>query len=128
MALNFFTATHAHQDWKRRLLRCVSEDCNEHLDPALIALDNRCPLGVWLHSIPGSDPARSADTNKLLSRLLSEHAQFHQAASSVAQMTLAGRRDEALTQLRGGEYSRVSNRVIGTLGELYLKRREFGLS
>ena len=27
----------------------------------------------------------------------------------------------------GGDYARVSNQVIGTLGELYLKRREFGM-
>jgi hypothetical protein len=41
---------------------------------------------------------------------------------------LANQRQEALQQLQGGgEYARISNQVIGTLGELYLKRREFGM-
>lgn len=61
------------------------------------------------------------------SRLLEEHAQFHLAAAQVARMALEGQRQEALTQLQGGDYARISNRVIATLGELYLKRREFGM-
>jgi hypothetical protein len=49
MTLNFFTATKAHQDWKKRLLQCVCDNCNDNLDPERIAKDNLCALGMWLY-------------------------------------------------------------------------------
>jgi hypothetical protein len=48
-------------------------------------------------------------------------------AAHVARLALDGRRDEALALLQGGTYAQLSNKVIGTLGELYLKRRQFGM-
>jgi hypothetical protein len=127
MSLNFFTATKAHQDWKKRLLQCVCEGCRDNLDPERIAKDNLCALGMWLYACKAQNPALSEDAAALFERLMQDHAQFHLAAAEVARMSLAGQREEALAQLQGGEYARISNRVIGTLGELYLKRREFGM-
>jgi hypothetical protein len=46
MDLNFFTATNAHQAWKKRLYDCVCGRIST-LDPDAIALDNRCDLGKW---------------------------------------------------------------------------------
>jgi hypothetical protein len=127
MTLNFFSATKAHQDWKKRLLQCVCDNCNDNLDPERIAKDNLCALGMWLYERKAQNPILSKDANALFTRLLEEHAQFHLAAAQVARMALEGQRQEALTQLQGGDYARISNRVIATLGELYLKRREFGM-
>ncbi len=124
--LNFFSATNAHKAWKKRLYDCVCGACST-LDPDAIALDNRCDLGKWLHGIREKRPALSADTQHLFTRLFDEHAAFHRAAAGVARQALANQQKEALQQLQGGEYARISNRVIGTLGELYLKRREFGM-
>lgn len=128
MSLNFFTATKAHQDWKKRLLTCVCGECNETLDPSLIALDDRCALGQWLHAVASANPMLSAETRRIFTRLLEDHAAFHRAAAEVAQQALAEQKEDALRHLQGGDYARISNRVIGTLGELYLKRREFGMS
>lgn len=127
MTLNFFTATKAHQDWKKRLLQCVCDNCNESLDPERIAKDNLCALGMWLYERKAQNLVLSADTHALFTRLLEDHAQFHLAAAQVAKMALEGQSKDALAQLQGGDYARISNRVIATLGELYLKRREFGM-
>ncbi|CDW93492.1 MULTISPECIES: CZB domain-containing protein [unclassified Thiomonas] len=127
MELNFFSATNAHKAWKKRLHDCVSGACST-LDPDTIALDNRCDLGKWLYRIRESRPALSTDTQRLFTRLFEEHAAFHRVAADVARQALANQRQEALQQLQGGgEYARISNQVIGTLGDLYLKRREFGM-
>lgn len=126
MTLNFFTATKAHKAWKQRLHDCVSSACAT-LDPDAIALDNRCDLGKWLYSVQASRPALGADTRKLFTRLLEQHAEFHRAAAHVARQAQSDRQKEALQQLQGGDYARISNQVIGTLGELYLKRGEFGM-
>ena len=127
MELNFFSATNAHKAWKKRLHDCVSGSCNT-LDPAVIAQDNRCDLGKWLYGIRDSNPPLSTDTRRLFTRLLDEHAAFHQVAASVVQQAMAEQQKEALQQLQGGgDYTRISNQVIATLGELYLKRREFGM-
>ena len=45
----------------------------------------------------------------------------------MARQAQSDRQKEALQQLQGGDYARISNQVIGTLGELYLKRGEFGM-
>lgn len=126
MTLNFFTATKAHKAWKQRLYDCVSGSCTT-LDPAAIALDNRCDLGKWLYSVQDSRPKLGADTHKLFTRLLQDHAAFHRAAADVARQAQSNQQKEALQQLQGGVYARISNQVIGTLGELYLKRGEFGM-
>ncbi|WP_079417594.1 CZB domain-containing protein [Thiomonas intermedia] len=127
MDLNFFSATNAHKAWKKRLHDCVSGSGNT-LDPAVIALDNRCDLGKWLYGIRDSRPALSTDTSQLFTRLFDEHAAFHRVAAGVVQQAMTHQQKEALQQLQaGGDYARISNQVIGTLGELYLKRREFGM-
>ncbi len=126
MDLNFFSATNAHKAWKKRLHDCVSGACAT-LDPQAIACDDRCDLGKWLYRIRDNQPILSADTQKLFTRLLAEHAAFHRTAAEVAQLAQSKQQDEALKRLQGGEYTRISNQVIGTLGELYLKRREFGM-
>lgn len=127
MELNFFTATNAHKAWKKRLHDCIGGACST-LDPDAIALDNRCDLGKWLHHIRESHPSLSTDTQRLFTQLLEEHAAFHRAAADVARLALAGQQKEALQQLQGGgDFARISNQVIGTLGELYIKRREFGM-
>ena len=127
MELNFFSATNAHKAWKKRLHDCVSGACAT-LDPDAIEVDNRCDLGKWLYGIRESRPALSTDTQRLFTRLFEEHAAFHRVAADVVRQALANQQKEALQQLQGGgDYARISNQVIGTLGELYLKRREFGM-
>lgn len=128
MELNFFTATQAHQKWKTRLFQCICEDERTGLDPYTIAMDNRCDLGKWLHAVNGRRPNLSPGTRSMFSRLMQEHAEFHRVAASTVELSLQGRKDEALKNIQGGPYSRISNKVIGTLGELYLKRKEFGMA
>lgn len=127
MKLNFFNATQAHQRWKKRLMDCVCGQCDDALDPALIAQDERCDLGQWLLAVRASQPLLTTDTGKLFTRLIEAHAAFHWEAAQTASLALAGERAQALQGLQGGAYARASNEVIGTLGELYLKRQEFGM-
>jgi hypothetical protein len=125
--LNFFSATNAHKAWKKRLYDCICSSCAS-LDPAVVALDNRCDLGRWLYSIRDSQPQLSPQTQRIFTRLLEEHSAFHRAAAKVVQQALDGQTQDALRQLQGsGDYNRISNQVIATLGELYLKRSEFGM-
>lgn len=125
--LNFFTATKAHQAWKKRLYDCICGASHEPLNPDVIQLDNRCDLGKWLHAVRARDPKLSVQTAQLFARLLADHARFHLAAAEVARKAQSGQIEEALRMMQGGEYSQVSQRVIAELGELYLKRREFGM-
>lgn len=127
MRLNFFTATKAHQAWKQRLYACVCGESPEPLNPEVIAVDNRCDLGKWLYQVRDSQPRLRADTASLFTRLLDDHAAFHVTAATVVRKAQSDQQDDALRQLQGGDYAKISNRVIGALGELYLKRREFGM-
>ena len=118
--LDFYKAIEAHQRWKVRLSAYVSGESAEKLDWTVICRDDQCALGQWLHG--GARPP--AGHEGLFTRLVQEHAQFHQCAGEVVQLTDRGDKDAALKLIGSGAYARASRQVIASLGQLFLAMRE----
>lgn len=111
--MNWMEIIGAHVMWKQRLIALLSGTSEETLDPATIALDNRCALGKWIYGdgqqmaeLPGFEEVRQL------------HARFHELAAEVVRLHLAGDAGAAETLLHG-DYSRLSEK---------LKHRILGLS
>lgn len=116
--LNFYTAIHTHQAWKRRLLQLVQGDAAEALDPDHVGRDDCCELGAWLHASPPV-PARERE---LFERVVAQHARFHRLAAEMVRRIQRGDGTQAQAEheLTRGEYARVSRALIADLGMLYL--------
>jgi hypothetical protein len=111
--MNFSSAIQAHTNWKLRLYSCCSESSQQDvIDVASLAKDNVCELGKWLH---GDGQQNAADPR--LGELISMHAAFHRAASSIAAMIANGKQAEVLALLDSpeSEYAKLSLKVVGLL-------------
>ena len=85
--LNIITA---HVAWKQRLQKFLDGTSTETLDPAAIAVDNRCELGKWIYSVGMSfQHTASYSTVKDL------HASFHKVAANIVSHHLRGDTDVA---------------------------------
>lgn len=104
--MNLDTAIAAHAEWKIKLRSAIQK--TEQLDAASISLDNKCPLGQWLHGEAKGRYARLASYGKCVAH----HAEFHKCAGKVALKINAGRYQEAEAMLSSGTpYSEASNAV-----------------
>jgi hypothetical protein len=113
--LNFRSAIDAHQKWKSRLQAVIDSTSNETLVASTIARDDQCVLGKWIHGV-GTQRFGSHETFQTLRR---NHARFHECASEVLVKAQAGSADEALANLKSGEYARMSLAVVMDLGNVY---------
>lgn len=111
--MNWMEIISAHVMWKQRLIAYLAGNNQEQLDPDVIKLDDRCPLGQWIYgegkpmeTLPGYEEVREL------------HAQFHQNAAQVVSLHQADSTAEA-EALLNGDYSRLSEK---------LKHRILGLS
>lgn len=111
--MNWMEIISAHVMWKQRLIAYLAGNSQEQLDPEVIKLDDRCPLGQWIYgegkpmeTLPGYEEVREL------------HAQFHQNAAQVVSLHQADSTAEA-EALLNGDYSRLSEK---------LKHRILGLS
>lgn len=111
--MNWMEIISAHVMWKQRLIAYLAGNSQEQLDPDVIKLDDRCPLGKWIYgegkpmeTLPGYEEVRTL------------HAQFHQNAARVVSLHQADSTAEA-EALLNGDYSRLSEK---------LKHRILGLS
>ena len=118
--LDFYKAIEAHQRWKVRLSAYVNGESAESLDWTVICRDDQCALGQWLHGGARAPMGHEG----LFSRLVEEHAQFHQCAGEVVQLADRGNKDAALKLIGTGAYARASRQVISSLGQLFLAIRE----
>lgn len=75
--MNFDEAIKAHSDWKMKLSAYLRNP-DGSLQATTVGLDNKCPLGVWIHG-EGSQYASLPE----YAILKSEHAAFHKAAAEV---------------------------------------------
>ena len=117
--LDFYKAIEAHQRWKVRLSAYVTGESDERLDWTVICRDDQCALGQWLHG-----GARPPDGHEgLFSRLVQEHAQFHQYAGEVVQLADRGDKEAAQKLIGTGAYARASRQVIASLSQLFLALR-----
>ena len=107
--MNFDDAIKAHMDWKLRLRACIDKTSKEKLDASIIAQDNQCVLGKWIHGEGAkfaSDPAYEP--------LKKTHAAFHQCAASIVKHCEAGTATDALVD-NGSEFVKLSTEVVGKI-------------
>jgi hypothetical protein len=96
----------AHSEWKTKFRLAIQK--KEQLDAASISLDNKCPLGQWLHGDANGQYARLASYGGCLAK----HAEFHRCAGTVAKAINAGNYTEAEAMLASGTpYAAASNAV-----------------
>jgi hypothetical protein len=95
----------AHALWKMRLRTAIHKG---QLDIAAseIARDDRCEFGRWLR---GATIPKEAKASKHFAVVVRLHSEFHRVAAQIAELAIAGRKDEASKLLNSGEYARTSD-------------------
>jgi len=83
-------ALSAHGSWKHKLASAIETGQSE-ADPAIVALDDRCPFGQWLHQTISSQH-RSSSHYQPVHDL---HEQFHKHAAEVLTLAVNGHGSDA---------------------------------
>jgi hypothetical protein len=117
---NFSGAIQAHSNWKLHLAANCGNSPHEKIDVAVLAKDNACELGKWLHG-----EGRAYATHARFRELLDAHAAFHRSASALAAMIDKEKAKDALALINShdSEFGKFSHRVVAALMAL---RTEFG--
>lgn len=113
--LNFRTAIEAHQKWKYRLRAVIDGTSEETLQPEMVARDDQCVLGKWIHG-PGGQQFGHDHQFKGLKEW---HAHFHVCAGHVLSLAQAGETEAALKDLNKGHYAKASMKVVQDLAQMY---------
>jgi methyl-accepting chemotaxis protein len=109
----FEKAVFAHAQWKRRLRQAI-ETGDSEWSVEEVRADDRCEFGGWLERLPAGKK-----TSERYSSLRALHSEFHEAASEVLELALAGRKQEAGEAMRmGSRFMEVSSRLVRTLSQL----------
>jgi methyl-accepting chemotaxis protein len=104
--MNLDNAIAAHAEWKLKFRNAIQK--KEQLDAASISLDNKCPLGQWLHGEAKGKYSGLASYGACIAK----HAEFHKCAGNVAKSINSGKYAEAEAMLNGGTpYSAASSAV-----------------
>jgi len=105
-------AIEAHRQWKVRLRMFINGTSSEQLDPAVIARDNQCELGKWIHG-----PATAYASRPCYVALKGAHAEFHANAARVVTKAAAG--DKAGAEgLLNGSYAQTSVKVVEAIQKM----------
>lgn len=115
--INIKTAMDAHVHWRHRLESFVLGSSQEILLQDVVAADDQCLLGQWIH---GEAKYKHGHLD-LFSELIEVHAQFHQHAGAVLAAARAGKRDEAMALLQSGAFPRSSAKLKHLLAKLYVE-------
>jgi hypothetical protein len=107
------SARKAHSEWKVRFTRALDEGHGDAFDPKLIARDDQCPLGRWLHSAELPEVLRATPE---FAAALEQHREFHLEASEVAGALKARNLDLARRSIHPGSgFDRASLALVKTL-------------
>jgi len=112
--MNFDDAITAHSQWRIRLQGVIAGTNQEKLDPQVVAQDNKCPLGQWIHG----DAKHQYAALKEYPVLVQKHAAFHQCAANVLRMVAAGQLEEAKENVAKGEFFNASIQTINAIRHL----------
>lgn len=115
--INIKTAIDAHIRWRHRLEDYVRGTSEETLRHEVVAADNQCVLGKWIH---GDGNTRYGHFD-LFQELIAVHAQFHRHAGEVLAAAQNHRHADALQLLQNGGYPRSSAKVKHLLAKLYVE-------
>jgi hypothetical protein len=111
--INMYDAMLVHSAWKKRLNEYLEGRSREDLQPGNIRVDHLCVLGKWIHS---DGKARFGDQPEY-SKLVEEHAKFHQHAAQVVEAHQVG--DTGLAQeILQGLFEEQSRRTVTCLTRL----------
>ena len=111
--MNLNESIQSHAQWKFRFHQALLK--NESMDAGVIAKDNQCELGKWLH---GEAKALHGD-RKAFAQCVARHATFHTEAGKVAATINSHRMDEAQRMLASGSpFSEAAKAVAVSLIEL----------
>ena len=115
--INIKTAMDAHVQWRHRLESFVLGTSQEGLQLDVVAADDQCLLGKWIHG----EAKHKYGHLDLFSELIEVHAQFHLHAGAVIEEARAGRREQAMALLQSGAFPRCSAKVKHLLAKLYVE-------
>jgi diguanylate cyclase (GGDEF)-like protein len=99
-----------HNVWLERMRRAVATGTSP-LDPAVVAREDLCPIGVWLNSTI----SESLRTMPLYYVTKSRHAVFHRSMARVLAAALARRPEAALSIRPDGDFTMVAASLLRTL-------------
>ncbi len=103
-----------HGAWKTRLRSAIAARHIE-IPPAVIARENMCDFGKWLHSGELDNATRQSEIYR---RVRTLHADFHRVASEVAQLALDGKTEEAEESMAlNGAFALASAKLTGAMLE-----------
>ena len=118
--LNMKEAIDAHVAWKARLKTQLDGEGDEALEVGVVASDDRCTLGKWLH---GEAKQRFAHLPEY-AELVRDHSQFHLSAGNILLEVHQGEKEKAGMMLQGSDFRHASDRVQLALVRLYAKARD----
>jgi len=103
--MDFEDAIDAHQRWKRRLTAFLAGR-GEALDANVVARDDKCALGCWIHG-----DGKKCTGEHDFEHLRGLHARFHKSAAEVIRCHERGDTDAADTLLNN-EFSSLSEETV----------------
>jgi hypothetical protein len=116
--LDFKAAIAAHMAWKTRLVAVIDGTSKEALQPTVVARDDQCPLGKWIHGAGGEN----FNSYTRFKQLCVDHATFHVCAARVLATAQAGEIPQAKLALKSGsDYAAASMMVTSQLASLFVE-------
>ncbi len=101
-----------HGAWKKRLSTAISDGTHTE-DVSLVARDDQCEFGRWLH---GSDPTGPDQAHHQAAKTL--HAAFHKEAANTLRQVSAGNKAQAEASIAtGGTFAEASQVLTKTMIE-----------
>lgn len=99
----------AHGIWKARLREAIETGHNE-FNPEIVEMDDNCDFGRWLYNdiLPG---LQSTPIYKITVEF---HAEFHKEAARILRLSLAGKKKEALNEMKVGSKFSIMSAVLTT--------------
>lgn len=106
-------AVEAHAAWRTKFRAAISK--KDTMDVGTIGVDNRCPLGKWLHG----DGQHQCGTRPEFLTLIAKHKSFHAEAGHVARLINAEQFAKATQALSGKTpFMEASQQVVVAIGVL----------
>lgn len=100
----------AHGAWKLKLRTAISMGKSD-VEPKTVRCDDRCTFGRWLYGPSIDARTRAGKPYQVVHRL---HREFHEAAATVLESALAGRKDHA-TEVLDGDFRERSEKLVRAL-------------
>jgi hypothetical protein len=108
------SAVCSHLEWRDRLEDLFATDSMDRLSGDLVARDDLCALGHWIH---GEGSRRLADLPAFMN-LKRTHADFHRLVGSVVAAAQRGERQHARAVLGSPAYLETSWQVVNAIADL----------